>query len=283
MVGPQNNLDSVRNTVQSQHNANMVSSSVLPKTSSSKFKPALGASHSASNPITRQASGSSPSLPSFATPNFGRKTMNTRPATVSAPPRRDLIDLSREPTLEIFEGPVPSRKRQSLDAPEGAQQSASKRLKENNYVNKENIFITGPLSSKGKSRAVPRQWTPEILSSDIEASKPAAGVPFRPDLFAVPPASSETAQSDPSTQLVKNSDLDSRSQGFLELILGRNRQVREYFLKLISEHGNNPLDIFEVSFLLSHRRDTRTPRSLRCRRRAGTGTIHLYSRVACTY
>ncbi|KAG1749144.1 uncharacterized protein EDB91DRAFT_836875 [Suillus paluster] len=210
MAGPQNNLDSVR-TVQSQQNGNMVSNSVLPKTSSSKFKPALGISYSASNPTARQTSGSGPSLPSFATPNFGRKTMNTRPTPASPPPRRDAIDLSREPTLEIIEGPVPSRKRQSLDAPQGAQQSASKRLKESNCVNKENIFITGPLSSKGKSRAIPRQWTPEILSSDVEAlnPKPTAIVPSRPDLFSVHPASSETAQSDPGTQLVKNWDLDS--------------------------------------------------------------------------
>ncbi|KAG2149271.1 hypothetical protein DEU56DRAFT_57157 [Suillus clintonianus] len=209
MPGPQNDLDSVRKTVQSQYNRNLVSSSVLPKTSSSsKFKPALGVSHSASNPTSRQTSGSS--LPSFATPNFGRKTMNPRPAPLSAPPHRDLIDLCREPTIEIMEGPVPSRKRQSLDVPDGARQSASKRLKESDRVNKENIFITGPLSSKGKSRAVSRQWTPDI-SSDIEASNPnyTSNVPSRRDLFTAPPASSETVQSDPGTQLVKNSDLDS--------------------------------------------------------------------------
>ncbi|KAG1754155.1 P-loop containing nucleoside triphosphate hydrolase protein [Suillus lakei] len=289
MAGPQNNLDSVRRTVQSQHNRNMISSSILPKvchckferiiilisprqtSSSSKFKPALGASHAASNPTgkyifhdedsnyssklfaARQTSGSSSSLPSFATPNFGKKTMNSRPTPLSAPPHRDLIDLCREPTIEIMEGPVPSKKRQSLDVPDGAQQSASKRLKESNRVNKENIFNTGPLSSKGTSRAVPRQWTPDI-PSDVEASNlnPASDVPSRRDLFTAPPASSETAQSDAGTQLVKNSDLDSRSRGFLELILGRNRQVRNYFLKSISEHANNPLDIFEVSFLLAH-------------------------------
>jgi hypothetical protein len=167
-----------------------------------------------------------------------------------------------------MEGSVPSRKRQPLDVPDGAQQSALKRLKESNRVNKENIFINGPLSSKGTSRAVPRQWTPEI-PSDVEASNPnpTSNVPSRLDLFTAPPASSETAQSDAGTQLVKNSDLDSvcwlllhilvtliyisqRSRGFLELILGRNRQVRDYFLKAISEHGSKPLDIFEISFLL---------------------------------
>ncbi|KAG2366764.1 P-loop containing nucleoside triphosphate hydrolase protein [Suillus spraguei] len=256
MAGPQNNLDSVRRTsVQSQHNGNMISSSVLPKTSSSssKFKPALGVSHSASNPTARQTSGSSSSLPSFATPNFGRKTMNSRPVPSSASPHRDLIDLCREPTIEITEGPVPSRKRQPPDVLDGAQQSASKRLKESNRVNKENIFNTIPLSSKGISRTVPRQWTPEI-SSDVEASNsnPASNIKSRLDLFAAPPASSDAAQSDAGTQLVKNSDLDSRSRGFLELILGRNRQVRDYFLEAILEHGKNPLDIFEISFLLAH-------------------------------
>ncbi|KAG2158015.1 uncharacterized protein EDB93DRAFT_740401 [Suillus bovinus] len=251
MVGTQNNLDSVRRTVQSQNNVNMISSSVLPKTSSSKFKPALGASHSPLNPNARQMSGSSSSLPSFATPNFGRKMMNARPAPLSAPLDRDLIDLCREPTIEIMEGPVSSRKRQPLDVPDGAQQSASKRLKESNRVNKENIFNTHPLSSKAISRAIVRQWTPEI-PSDVEASNtdPASNVPSRLDLFAALPASSETAQSDVGTQLVKNSDLDSRSRGFLELILARNRQVRDYFLQMIAEHGNKPLDIFEISFLL---------------------------------
>jgi hypothetical protein len=193
--------------------------------------------------------------------------MNPRQTPLSAPPHRDLVDLCREPTIEIMEGSVPSRKRQPLDVPDGAQQSASKRLKENNRVNKENIFINGPLS-KGTSRAVPRQWTPEI-PSDVEASNPntTTNAPSRLDMFTAPPASSETAQSDAGTQLVKNSDLDSvcwlllhiiviliyvlqRSRGFLELILGRNRQVRDYFLKAISEHGNKPLDIFEISFLL---------------------------------
>jgi hypothetical protein len=167
-----------------------------------------------------------------------------------------------------MEGPVPSRKRQSLDVPDGAQQSASKRLKESNRVNKENIFNTFPLSSKGTSRAAPRQWTPEI-PSDVEASNPnpASNAPSRLNLFAAPPISSQTAQSDAGTQLVKNFDLDSvccllfhilvtliyilqRSRGFLELILGRNRQVRDYFLRAISDHGDNPLDIFEISFLL---------------------------------
>lgn len=178
--------------------------------------------------------------------------MNPRPAPLSSSPHRDLVDLCREPTIEIMEGSVPSRKRQPLDVPDGAQQSAFKRLKENNRVNKENIFINGPLS-KGTSRAVPRQWTPEI-PSDVEASNPktTSNAPSRLDLFTAPPASSETAQSDAGTQLVKNSDLDSRSRSFLELILGRNRQVRDYFLKAISEHGNKPLDIFEISFLLAH-------------------------------
>ncbi|KAG2115253.1 uncharacterized protein F5147DRAFT_414250 [Suillus discolor] len=204
MAGTQSNLDSVRRT------ANMISSSILPKASSSKFKPALGVSHSFSNPNVRQTSGSSSPLPSFATPNFGRKMMNPRTAPLSAPLHRDLIDLCREPTIEIMEGPVPSRKRQPLDVPDGAQQSASKRLKESNRVNKENIFHTLPLSSKGISRAVPRQWTPEI-PSDVEASNPnpASNMPSRLDLFPALPASSETAQSDAGTQLVKNMDLDS--------------------------------------------------------------------------
>lgn len=179
--------------------------------------------------------------------------MNPRTASLSAPLHRDLIDLCREPTIEIMEGPVPSRKRQPLDVPDGAQQSASKRLKESNRVNKENIFNTLSLSSKGISRAVPRQWTPEI-PSDVEASNPnpASNVPSRLHLFAALPASSETAQSDAGTQLVKNMDLDSRSRGFLELILARNREVRDYLLAAISEHGNKPLDIFEISFLLVH-------------------------------
>ncbi|KAG1832810.1 P-loop containing nucleoside triphosphate hydrolase protein [Suillus variegatus] len=230
MAGTQNNLDSVRRT------ANMISSSILPKaSSSSKFKPALGVSHSSSNPNVRQTSGSSSPLPSFATPNFGRKMMNPRTAPLSAPLHRDLIDLCREPTIEIMEGPVPSRKRQPLDVPDGAQQSASKRLKER------------------ISRAFPRQRTPEI-PSDVEASNPnpASNLPSRLDLFAALPASSETAQSDAGTQLVKNMDLDSRSRGFLELILARNREVRDYLLAAISEHGNKPLDIFEISFLLVH-------------------------------
>jgi hypothetical protein len=53
---------------------------------------------------------------------------------------------TREPTFEIIEEPIPSRKRQSLDAPEGAQPSALKRLKETEYVNKENVFTASSSS-----------------------------------------------------------------------------------------------------------------------------------------
>jgi hypothetical protein len=116
-------------------------------------------------------------------------------------------------------------------------------FKENNRVNKENIFINGP---RGQLAPFLDIGHPK---SQVEASnsKTTSNAPSRLDLFTAPPASLETAQSDANTQLVKNSDLDSvhwlllriivtlmyisqRSRGSLELILGRNRQVRDYFL-----------------------------------------------------
>jgi len=103
--------------------------------------------------------------------------MNNTPVPVSAPV--NLVNLSREPTLEIIEGPpsLPSHKRQSIDNPEGAQPSALKRLKEAS-VNKENVFSASSSSSKGKHRAVHRQWSPNVSP---EVNTPFHDISSRPD------------------------------------------------------------------------------------------------------
>lgn len=151
---------------------------------------------------------SSPSLLSFATQNFGKKTSDNTTAPVSAPLLHNLIDLSRpsDATYDIIEEILPSRKRHSIDAPEGAQPSALKRLKEVNYANKENISTTSSSSSKGKRSAVPQQWTPGVPTG-VDAPNN-TDVSSRPNPFVVS-LSSKPSYADPGTQLNKNSDLDS--------------------------------------------------------------------------
>ncbi|KAG1727303.1 hypothetical protein EDD22DRAFT_853436 [Suillus occidentalis] len=80
-------------------------------------------------------------------------------------------------------------------------------FKENNRVNKENIFINGP---RGQLAPFLDIGHPKF---QVEASnsKTTSNAPSRLDLFTAPPASLETAQSDASTQLVKNLDLESDS------------------------------------------------------------------------
>jgi hypothetical protein len=88
-------------------------------------------------------------------------------------------------------------------------------FKQNNRVNKENIFINGP---RGQLAPFLDIGHPKF---QVEASnsKTTSNAPSRLDLCTAPPASLETAQSDASTQLIKNSDLESVRWLLLRIIV----------------------------------------------------------------
>ncbi|KAG1715662.1 hypothetical protein ID866_1504 [Astraeus odoratus] len=239
----------------------------------SKFKPATGPpipAVDASHAALRKTTTSAPAFTSFATPGFGKKPVPHVDAPLSAPPpRREIIDLSSEPSLSDISGWVPS-KRLSGES-EFVQGSSVKRLKLATSSTADHTFRAS--SSKVKSKA--RHVSPEQgADSSDDVSKESSRTSFQSKLSPFPhvdglssisslggPCATPTIQRTENTSLLQSPqrqspkdflDLDRKSLESLRSLLSRSREYRQLIADIMTKHvlGVEEHDLIVLSLIL---------------------------------